>query len=355
LVSSSFTVNSFSELLFVRDENWRCRWRWSRAFTIAAAQLCSVTVGHANETSSASEGVGDKVAIRVELDAPADCPSADELLDRILTRSTRARVATGDEAARRFRAVIERVGKTFRGRLDSDSLARTDTKNIEANTCTDVLTALALTAALSVDTDAPPSRDTDEPPAPAPPAPAPSAGVTTEPKAAPPPSRSEAAFGASVSALHIGRALFGAHLFGELRSPRPGAWSPGVRLATGYAADVGSGTEPVRLSLLAATVDVCSSRWGQNTYVTPCVRTTAGALSGSSSGLERAETRRLLFGATGVALRGGLSSGSLFLEGDVAVYGVWSAPRYTARPSDRVVASADRSALGATLAAGYRW
>lgn len=89
---------------------------------------------------------------RVELTAPNQCPAEEHLLEAILRRTTRARVAAAGEPARPLRAEIKESKGKLEGVLhltlaNGESLERT----AEALHCEDLVDALGLIVAISID------------------------------------------------------------------------------------------------------------------------------------------------------------------------------------------------------------
>ncbi|MEP7050063.1 MAG: hypothetical protein ABJB12_06905 [Pseudomonadota bacterium] len=101
-------------------------------------------------------------AFRLEYWSEGRCPDASEFARQIQTRAPRLRPAVADEPALGFYAeLVERAGSAT-GRLTARSAdGREVTREVRGSTCDDVVTALALIAALAADpnqtVEAPPS------------------------------------------------------------------------------------------------------------------------------------------------------------------------------------------------------
>ncbi len=95
-------------------------------------------------------------AFRLEYWAQGRCPDASEFAHQIQTRAPRLRLAEGDEPALGFYAeLIERAGAAS-GRLTARSPdGREVVREVRGPTCDDVVTALALIAALAADPNQP--------------------------------------------------------------------------------------------------------------------------------------------------------------------------------------------------------
>jgi hypothetical protein len=116
------------------------------------AILLAASAGSAAETEP----------IRVRFEAPAGCPGEAAFLDQVRARTARARVAAAGEKARTFAVRLTQEGRSIHGRLAiEESSAQTELREITAERCAEVVSALALVAALAVDphaSTAPPAR-----------------------------------------------------------------------------------------------------------------------------------------------------------------------------------------------------
>lgn len=126
----------------------------------------------------------DTTPVRLAYEAPATCPAESEFFDAIAARTSHVRRASGDESALDVSVRVSRTERGFRGEVretvnHSESSART----MDGTTCKEVVEALSLTIALSVDPNAHapvpvPASAEKAPicaPAPAPPCPPPAA------------------------------------------------------------------------------------------------------------------------------------------------------------------------------------
>ena len=124
----------------------------------------------------------DTTAVRLAYEAPVTCPAESEFFDAIRARTSHVRRASSDEAALEVSVRVTRTERGFIGEVretvnHSESSART----MDGATCKEVVEALSLTIALSVDPNAhapveqaPPERAAPAPvcpPAPEPPPP----------------------------------------------------------------------------------------------------------------------------------------------------------------------------------------
>lgn len=291
------------------------------------------------------------VAVRAELEAPAECPDADWFLQEILKRAPEARPAMAAEAARRFRARVSRQGAGFSGVLESESLARTDARAVQAPGCQEVVSSLAMTVALSLEAD--PVEPNEQDQAPEADEPAVAAPIAPEPEAPKPdpvkppmlpPARQSSLLGVGVEAgILVGGLplLVGGKAAVLWRAAKPGAWAPMVRVGAGYYTRLDTGD--TKLSLPLATVDLCPSLAAVGPiWLTPCVHSVLGLLRGEARESGGAEPASLLLGGTGIEGRLEWLLEPVLLDLHGGVLGVWSAPTFRARPSGRVLLEVER-------------
>jgi hypothetical protein len=107
----------------------------------------------------AVEAVGQptpREPIRLAYRSEGLCPSGEQFFSDVRARTDKIRPATGSELARTLNVEVEEGPSESRGSL---SMAGTDgttssTRTVRAKTCRDVMTALALVAALAIDPEA---------------------------------------------------------------------------------------------------------------------------------------------------------------------------------------------------------
>jgi hypothetical protein len=108
--------------------------------------------------------------IRVALEAPPDCATAESFYQGIRDRTDRVRTAEQGENTVELSVRLVRAGSKVQGELRmSGEHGESDTRRVEGATCDEVLEALSLTAALALD----PTARLVTPPAPASPPSAP--------------------------------------------------------------------------------------------------------------------------------------------------------------------------------------
>jgi hypothetical protein len=249
-------------------------------------------------TVRAGSARAEPLPVRVDYGAPKDCPAAGVFIEEIQRRTNLARLALAHEEARGLAVRIARSGSRYRGLLTLVDGANEITRDIEGQTCEEVVVALALVTALALDPNAnlspkpapAPRVDEVEPAAPAPP----DEWDNSEPPAPPePPPFSDRPsprralprrwlLGAR-AASDLGltpRALLGGDLFAELRFG--GRWRPSIRLAVGVAAtgtfDAGRGGVSFVRALGRLEVCAFAVRPVARLSLAPCVNLEAGAL-----------------------------------------------------------------------------
>jgi hypothetical protein len=285
-----------------------------------------------------------QIAVQVELDAPSECPNADALLERVLTRVPHARRASAAEPARRYRATIQRDGERYLGAVVSESHSATDERGSQSASCDELVTLLAVSVALSLENAEPASA----PPEPAVEAPK---GIRPAESA----SETGVSWGVLLSARVLTAsvpALGGGSFEAGLESRTPGSFSPSVWLgALGLFPMAES--DSVELTLLAGSLSICPARWAAGPlHVIPCLQTLAGSLSGEAREGFGAREASLLFGATGPALRLDARAAPLVVSLSAAALGVWSAPSFRSEPSGRELAAAEALAVSGGAAIG---
>ena len=236
---------------------------------------------------------------RLEYWAHGECPDASEFARQIQTRAPRLRPAEGDEPALGFYAELDARGGSATGRLTARSPdGREVMREVRGATCDDVVTALALIAALAADpsqpVEVPPTRVKSAPPRRAPRSRDEPASEAVEP-----------ALSGPVAADPAPRWTFG--IGGGLGFDSSIAPSPGYGLGVGFEAE-GAGGSAVRplfslsanraaaastetvagnaaFTWLAFRLTGCPLRWPEQTplFIRPCAFFDAGELEGSVS------------------------------------------------------------------------
>jgi hypothetical protein len=263
-------------------------------------------VGYAKHTRAGDD------AIFVEYDASEGCPDARAFMEEIHARTPRARFVSEPKGTRVFSVSVRRQEHETIGRLSTRRSGENGApREVAGKTCAEVVSALALVAALAIDphastalvatapiaatarTNAPPSE-----------APKPAPTVASETPAPPslPPSAALADVGPSrrdasprAGSLRGGLrgvastwptsepVVFGAVL-GSIAYAwsAPSFWSPSVRLSGswGESLTVRPASGAARFARKAGALDVCPGRWAASRVVLrPCAGFEVGALA----------------------------------------------------------------------------
>jgi len=257
-----------------------------------------------------TEVPGEATPIRIELDAPADCATAEAFFESVRGRTERARPVKEGETGVRVVVKLTRVGPRAHGELRViGDRGESDTRRVDGATCTEVVDALSLTVALAVDPTArlgPPSTKSEEAPAlvcsePEPPAPA-------EPPP-PPPRRLEVHVGAHVDGMGQVSPFvsFGGDLSVRVVTPWPSAPSFGLAIMR-LQNDVFSSAHNASVRSTLFELTACPTRLGVRDVFTfePCALGYGGWLSatGRSVGTS-SEARRSYFALGGMLIAGG--------------------------------------------------
>ncbi|MET0791424.1 MAG: hypothetical protein ABW061_07875 [Polyangiaceae bacterium] len=114
---------------------------------------------------------GEAVAVRVNYDAPAECPSAAAFYDAVRARTEHARPAVGEEPRLDVTVRVTREPRGFSGEVrEVVNGKESAVRSMDGETCKEVVEALSLTVALSIDPNAhaPSPTPVSAPPAPPP-------------------------------------------------------------------------------------------------------------------------------------------------------------------------------------------
>jgi hypothetical protein len=250
-------------------------------------------------TATKATLVDTRLAVRVVYAAPSHCPDSAEFEAELHKRTDKARPAADSEPAHVFRVEIRRLANgSALGRIATEwNGERSGVRELRAKNCRQLVSALALTAALTIDPDARLSlepEDTRTPPASAqrPPTPAtpPAASATSNDAddhdpdfdSAPDRFKPETRVGIAAGAARIitPGAMPLLAPFGELAWVGPGLVSPSIRVSLNLANNSIVADRAANFSWLAGELELCpiSVRWGANTNLRPCAAGTGGAI-----------------------------------------------------------------------------
>lgn len=305
--------------------------------------------------------------VRLEYRALADgCPDATAFLDKVRTHTAGIRLAAPGEAARTFRVNISAAeqGKLRGEFLVSAREGPEDTsasRVISGDTCGEIVEALAVFAALSLGSEAPPPRPLPEQPKEPPPeTPAPPVQPIAEKPAPRPrvratPAPAETPFapahwcgraGLGLRAVGVGTPsrLLMPGLFGELgyeRSASEVHLEPLLRLGFSRAGVDTEATPQGAAHLRWTTVrlDACalSLRPDRDVAVRPCLSATAGLFNVTGRAVAQPRSRELAWWAAGGLLRAQWRAWShLTLEAELAIEAPLRRDRFHVEPATAV-------------------
>jgi hypothetical protein len=228
--------------------------------------------------AAAAPGRDDSEPVRLEYQADPACPTRAAFIDDVRARTSRARFTDDDPKARTIRVWARVSAGRGTGRLETGASAP---RQVSAESCADVVSALALIAALTIDPQAStapvrtatagaPSATVSAAPIPAP---APRAPASTEPAPAPPPPPAAAVPSAptprflGLGARFDAFGLSGIHLLGGSAWVEAGLlqarlFAPSLRLSARYGVSpsVAAGDASASFSLFAGRVEASAPR-----------------------------------------------------------------------------------------------
>lgn len=238
----------------------------------------------------------DTVAVRVSYDAPATCPTQAAFYEAVRARTDHVREAASDEPALDVNVRVSRTERGFVGEVrEAMNHTESSARSVDGATCKEVVEALSLTVALSVDPNAHAPTPT---PAPAPPkataaecppipeAP-PVAAVTTEPPL-------ELELGLSALATEVLNSDFsaGGELSAKFLRKLAENRSAALELSLLFAATASSSpTADHRADLEGLSLAICPVRWQFGSVeLGPCALGIAGVLEATGRGVAEPQT-----------------------------------------------------------------
>lgn len=269
-----------------------------------------VCVGFALARVAHAEPARD--AIRIGYLAPEGCPAESAFTSQILARTTKVRIATGGHARRALDVTIEAAAAGFAGHLEMrDEDGRASHRDVAGDTCEDVVAALALVSALTLDPLAstgplpatpaarPAAKHAEARPAPRrrTPVAAQRAGSVTRPV-----STWHWGFGGDV-AIRDGAtpdAVATLPVFVELEAPGGAALRAAFERSPEDAIAVGGATGAFRWT--AGVLELCPVAWagaGGALRAAPCLRVEAGVLEAAGRQIVPARADRRSWAALG--------------------------------------------------------
>jgi hypothetical protein len=248
----------------------------------------------------------EAVPVRLEYRAPPACPDSEAFLAAVRARTQRVRPADADEPARTFVVVILSDGARTFGRLQVTEEGReTDSREVSGASCGEVVEALSLTAALSVDPEALLGAPAPPPPPP-PPAPPPSSPPPPPQKPPPVPPPFSWWLGADlIGSSAVGPGLiWGGGVGLEIEQNAPGLLRPSARISIrGARNDLLSRADAALATWYALGLDACPLRIGSVLHIEPCATVRAGLLYLRGIGVDHARSVTRSWWSVGGLLR----------------------------------------------------
>jgi len=255
----------------------------------------------------------DATGIRIELDAPPDCATAEAFYESVRRRTERVRPVIEGEPGVRVVVRLTRVGTRAHGELRViGEHGESDTRRVDGNTCTEVVDALSLTVALAVDPTvhlAPPESappvvvESTPPPLPPP----------EEPPPPPPPERNlETRFGAAVVAMGqvTPYVSFGGELSLRFVMPWETASSFGMAIIH-IQNDLFSPADNASVRSTLFQLAACPARFGSPSALTlePCLQGLGGWLGVAGRDVAHSDSVTRSYFSLGGSLVGGAAFG----------------------------------------------
>jgi hypothetical protein len=278
--------------------------------------------------------------VALTYDVPAGCPDAAAFEREVTAYTSKAQFTQQPATRRHFRVRIRRSGSALQGRLEvseGDAIAH---REVTGAACGEVVSALALAAALTVDPDAlggtsatavspaaPPAAATGTTPA-APPAPRPTPASARE---AP---RFSAGAGFVLMSGMAPNVGYGVALDAGVHFAAQKPFGPRLEL---YAQHVGSSHDLAEFQLTAAGLRICPVRGPARAawHVEPCVASDLGVLAArGSDAVDAPQTAEQLWVTSSLLLRLRADlGGPVFARAECGGVVAWRRPQFIASPA----------------------
>ncbi len=223
--------------------------------------------------------------VRIDYEAPDGCPDASEFERRVRARIVRARLAEPNEMARTFRVIVQSKPERSVARVQFvDADGAEVSRTIGADTCTEVVDAIALVTALAMEARAGAEQtapNASEPPPlePAPPPPARAIEPAAPPRATERELRWDAGLGLTLASGYAPSLAPGLRLFVEAA---PSFWSVRLSATHSDSGKVSVEGRRARLRYWGGRLEGCPIRvaLGDWLFGSPCAGIDGGALEG---------------------------------------------------------------------------
>jgi hypothetical protein len=231
----------------------------------------------------AAGSVDTPIPIRIVFDAPADCSTVEVFYQGVRSRTDRVRRAETGETGTELGVRVTKTSGSVHGELNITSEhGESDRREVDGETCNEVVEALSLTAALALDPTARVS------PAPIAPVPAPPAVVPPQPcPPPPPPPEPSGAFELGLHARATAAQVvtpdvsFGGSIGASVRPMASRPTGPTFGFAVAYLGnDLVAEPEAVMTHMSTASVSACPIRFraGSVFFLSPCALVEGGFL-----------------------------------------------------------------------------
>ncbi len=122
---------------------------FAAALGIAGAIVALLAIAPSGARAETGDSAGE--AVRVRFDAPPGCPDGTRFFDEFRARARHVRAASSDEAALVLRVTVTRDGGATGTLVVEEPTHATRPRIVRGRTCEEVVSALALAAALAID------------------------------------------------------------------------------------------------------------------------------------------------------------------------------------------------------------
>jgi hypothetical protein len=304
---------------------------------------------------------GEAVPVRVSYDAPVDCPSAQAFYEAVRARTDHVREAVGEEPRLDVSVRVARNARGFAGDVrEVVNGKESATRSMDGATCKEVVEALSLTVALSIDPDA--HAPISPPPIEPLPRPAPSAPVALPPEEvaepASAPLRLEVGLSTLGTVVETRGLSFGGALFASVFRETSPHTSSGLQLALLFAStDFPSSPSDHHTRFGALALDVCPWRYRVgDVELAPCALGSFGVLELTGREVSGAKTVDRAWWSAGLDAQLSLLLGSGWvLEGALGGTVPLVRRRYFTNDAEHVVAETPAISALARLGIGLRF